>query len=260
MCAATRSRPDTVAVTVSRRTNALRWHLARRKSGCRHARLATIRRLSVRIAATSRGSFGRLNRSLSVGRFYWSASTLWLIGTFVFRFSDWLCFDQRSSTQTKYEDVTVSKSVHVDVGCAINPGVSKMLATVFTAVLFAVSFVPAGNAEAAASARPTCCAKHAYCCTVHAACCGDRASTQTTDELANVTSQPTCCAKRAYCCSVNARCCGKHAETKAAIGDVVSDTGQPTCCAKRAYCCSVGAACCGKGSSSSTEVESADCS
>ena len=49
-----------------------------------------------------------------------------------------------------------------------------MLATVFSAVLFAVSFVPS-NVDATASAEPTCCAKHAYCCTVHAACCGKHA-------------------------------------------------------------------------------------
>ena len=245
---------------VSRRTNALRWHLARQKSGCRHVRLATIRRLVVRIAATFHGSIGRLNRSLSVGRFYWSASTLWLIGTFVFRFSDWLCFNLRSSAQTKNEDVTVSKSVPVDVGCALNPGVSKMLATVFSAVLFAVSFVP-GNVDATASAEPTCCANHAYCCTIHAPCCGKHAEGKaTTDEVSSTTSQPTCCAKRAYCCSVNARCCGKHAETKAATADVASTTGQPTCCAKHAYCCSVGAPCCGKGSASVTEVEPAELS
>ncbi|MCH1496441.1 MAG: hypothetical protein L7U72_14575 [Rubripirellula sp.] len=163
--------------------------------------------------------------------------------------------------QFKNEDVSVSQSVHVDVGCAINPGVSKMLATVFSAVLFAVSFVPAGNVDTAASARPTCCAKHAYCCTVQAACCGKQAEpTATTDEVAGPTSQPTCCAKRAYCCSVNARCCGKHAGTNAATSDIASSTGKPTCCAKRAYCCSVGAACCGKGSASATESKSAELS
>tara|TARA_R110002073_G_scaffold154858_8_gene310089 strand:- start:13702 stop:14256 length:555 start_codon:yes stop_codon:yes gene_type:complete len=184
-----------------------------------------------------------------------------LIGTFVFRFSGGLCFDLRSQTKTKNEDVIVSKSVHVDVGCAINPGVSKMLATVFSAVLFAVTFAPSGNVDAAASAEPTCCAKHAYCCTVHAPCCGKHAEVNaTTDELSSATSQPTCCAKRAHCCSVNARCCGNHAETKAATGDVASTTGQPTCCAKRAHCCSVGAACCGKGSASATEVEPAELS
>ena len=53
--------------------------------------------------------------------------------------------------QFKNEDVSVSQSVHVDVGRAINPGVSKMLATVFSAVLFAVSLVPAGDVGTAAS-------------------------------------------------------------------------------------------------------------
>ena len=160
---------------------------------------------------------------------------------------------------SKNEDVSVSQSVHVDVGRAINPGVSKMLATVFSAVLFAATFAPAGNVDTAASAEPTCCAKHAYCCTVQEACCGKQAeTTATTDEVVNATSQPTCCAKRAYCCSVNARCCGKHAGTNAATGDVASTTGKSACCAKRAYCCSVGAACCGKGSVSATEAKSAD--
>jgi hypothetical protein len=102
--------------------------------------------------------------------------------------------------------------VHVDVGCAINLGVSKMLATVFSAVLFAVSFVPASNVDAATAAKPICCAKHAYCCTINAACCGDRSSSQATvDDVATATSQPTCCAKRAYCCSIKAACCGKNA-------------------------------------------------
>ncbi len=98
-----------------------------------------------------------------------------------------------------------------------------MLATVFSAVLFAVSFVP-GNVDATASAEPTCCAKHAYCCTI------------------------------------NARCCGKHADANAvdvASTQVASTVGQPTCCAKRAYCCSVGGACCGKTSSDSSDVEPA---
>ncbi len=71
---------------------ALQWHLATRRSGCRRELLATIRRLAVWIAANSHGSFGRLNRLLSAGRFRWSAPTLWLLGTFVFRFSGWLCF------------------------------------------------------------------------------------------------------------------------------------------------------------------------
>lgn len=163
--------------------------------------------------------------------------------------------------QFKNEDVSVPKSVHVDVGCAINPRVSKMLATVFSAVLFAVSLVPAGDVGTAASAEPTCCAKHAYCCTIQRACCGKHAeAATTTDEVTAVTSQPTCCAKRAYCCSVNARCCGKHAGTNAATSDIASSTGKPTCCAKRAYYCSVGAACCGKGSASAMESKSAELS
>lgn len=89
-----------------------------------------------------------------------------------------------------------------------------MLATVFSAVLFTVSFVPVGDVDVAANAGPTCCAKHAYCCTVQAECCGDSATTRATmTEVASEIGRPMCCAKRSYCCSVKRACCGKGATT-----------------------------------------------
>lgn len=123
-----------------------------------------------------------------------------------------------------------------------------MFASVFTALVFVVSFAPGASAlDAVAVSQPTCCAKHAYCCVVKAACCGGQAATETIVEsqISNVT-QPTCCDKHAYCCVVKAACCGGKHTVEATAGEFVSAVARPTCCDKHAYCCAVKAACCGK--------------
>lgn len=153
-----------------------------------------------------------------------------------------------------FEDVPVS-TAQVDVGCVINLGVSKMLASIFTAIVFVVSFVPGASAsDAVAASQPTCCDKHAYCCVVKAACCGDRAATEVVAESqASNVARPTCCAKHAYCCVVKAACCGGRSSAEATVNEVAVSVAQPTCCAKHAYCCVVKAACCGKTSERAVE-------